>query len=69
VLVGEKTCPRSLWQSLAWLYAYLPGDERFYTLLLAAICWSIWTIRNKVTFEKYAIKSMILTFLYNQLKG
>jgi hypothetical protein len=55
--VGAKTCPGSLWQSLAWLYAYLPGDERFYTLLLAAIYWSIWTIRNKVTFEKYAVKS------------
>ena len=52
-----NTCPRNVWQSLVWFYKFLPNDRKFYTLLLAAIAWATWTIRNKVTFDNYKMRS------------
>ena len=40
-----------------WFYKFLPGDSKFYILMLAAITWAIWTIRNKITFENYRMRS------------
>ena len=47
--VGTNTCPRNIWQSFVWFRKFIPNKGEFYTLLLAALCWAIWTIRNKVT--------------------
>ena len=33
-----------------------PGGERFYTVVLAAMCWAIWNIRNRITFESKRLK-------------
>jgi hypothetical protein len=57
--LDASSCRRNLWQSLAWLYAYLPGDKKFYTLLTAAVFWSIWIMRNKITFNKHVLKSPV----------
>jgi hypothetical protein len=57
------SCPRNLWQSLAWFCAYLPNDMKYYTLLTIVICWSIWITRNKITFEGYKLKNpLVITF-------
>ena len=45
----SNLCPKSLWQSVAWFYAFLPGGERFFMVGVMAICCAIWNIRNKVT--------------------
>ena len=52
-----NTCPQNICQSLVWFYKFLPNNRKFYTLLLAAIAWSIWTIRDKITFENYRMRS------------
>ena len=38
----------------------LLGKKSFYTVLLAAVFWAIWTIRNKVRFDQYTIKSHVV---------
>jgi hypothetical protein len=39
--VDANSCPSNLWQCLAWLYAYIPGDRKFFALLPAAVFWVI----------------------------
>jgi hypothetical protein len=29
-------------------------------LILDVVCWSIWTIRNKITFEKFILRSHVV---------
>jgi hypothetical protein len=36
-----------------WFYSFLPGGEKFYMVRMAAVCWAIWILRNKMMFEKY----------------
>jgi hypothetical protein len=36
-----SSCPRNLWQRLAWFYAFLSGDGKFYMLVTVTLCWSI----------------------------
>ena len=55
--LGTNSCPRNVWQSLVWFFKFLPNDKQFYSLLLAALVWAVWTIRNKITFDKYKMKS------------
>jgi hypothetical protein len=60
-ILGTSLCPSSLWQSVAWFYRFYPRGRRFHMLLLAAICWGIWNIRNKITFEKAIVRSPLVT--------
>ena len=55
--VGASCAPRSIWQSLAWMYNLLPGGKKFYMMIIAAVCWGIWCLRNKTTFDKYNARS------------
>src|SRR3954470_9674500 len=48
---GTDLCPTNSWQFFSWCYIFIPDGERFYTMGLAAICWSIWSYRNRATFE------------------
>jgi hypothetical protein len=35
-----------------------------HTLITAALCWAIWTTRNKVTFDEYILKTpVVIVFL------
>jgi hypothetical protein len=56
-VLGTDRCPASLWQAVFWFHAFLPGGKRFYMLGIAAVCWAIWTIRNKTTFDSYNMRS------------
>jgi hypothetical protein len=58
-LFGTNTCPNSLWQAIFWFYAFLPGGSEMYMVGIAVVCWAIWTIRKKVTFDGYTLKSPI----------
>jgi hypothetical protein len=42
---------------LAWFYSFLPGCDDLYMVGIAAICWTIWKTKNKVTFDKYKIRT------------
>lgn len=55
--IGTEFCPKNYWQYYAWCYKFLPGDEIFYTVGLAAVIWVIWLARNRATFEFNMIKS------------
>jgi hypothetical protein len=55
--LGTSRCPGSLWQAICWFYKFLPGGEGMYMVGLAAMCWSIWTLRNKVTFDGHIVRN------------
>jgi hypothetical protein len=42
---------------MAWFHSYAPGFEKFYVVIIAAVCWVIWNVRNKITFEKHVLRS------------
>jgi hypothetical protein len=42
---------------MAWFHSFSPGIEKLYVVIIAAICWAIGNIRNKVTFEKHILRS------------
>jgi hypothetical protein len=48
--------PISFWKAMAWFHSYMPGLEKFHMVILASICWSIWNIRNRVTFDNFHLK-------------
>jgi hypothetical protein len=54
---GARCYPRNLWQAFVWFHSFLPGGEHFDMIVIAAACWGIWTLRNKVTFEKYTFQN------------
>lgn len=58
-VMGAECIPTNLWQSLSWFYAFLPGGYKFYMIGIAAICWGIWTVRNKVTFDAHVVRSPV----------
>jgi hypothetical protein len=60
-ILGTNLCPSSHWQSLAWFYKFYPKGKKFHMVLLAAICWGIWNIRNKITFDKVMVRSPLVT--------
>jgi hypothetical protein len=47
-------------QSFDWFYTYLLGDKKFYTFLTADVCWAIWIIHNKITFEGYKMNNVVV---------
>jgi hypothetical protein len=57
VAIGARCVPKSFWQAMAWFHSFIPCMERFYVVLIAAICWVTWSVRNKVTFEKHILRS------------
>ena len=50
-MLGTDCCPNSVWQYYAWMYRFLPGLDKIYTVGLAAICWAIWLALNHATFK------------------
>jgi hypothetical protein len=59
-ILGTNLCPSSLWQSIAWFFRFYPKGKIFHMILLAAICWDIWNVRNKITFEHVVVRSPIV---------
>jgi hypothetical protein len=55
--MGTNLVPNSFWQAMTWFHSFLPRDEKFFVVLIAAICWAIWNVRNKITFEKHVMRS------------
>ncbi|XBJ14101.1 hypothetical protein VPH35_006190 [Triticum aestivum] len=44
---------------LVWLHKFFPGGKKFYMMIIADICWGIWCLRNKVTFDKYVARTSL----------
>jgi hypothetical protein len=55
--LGARGVPKSFWQAMTWLYSYAPRMEKFYVVLIAAIFWAIWNVKNMVTFEEQILRS------------
>jgi hypothetical protein len=55
--MGASCAPTNFWQAMAWFHRFCPGFERFFMILIAATCWAIWTVRNKVTFDDHMLRS------------
>ncbi|XBI06126.1 hypothetical protein VPH35_134178 [Triticum aestivum] len=56
-VLGTDCCPNTIWQYYVWMYSFLPGLDKIYTVGLAAICCAIWLARNRATFELKWINS------------
>ena len=54
---GAGHRPTSFEQFWQWVATLLPNRKQFHIIGLAAICWAIWTTRNKCCFEKKSIRS------------
>jgi hypothetical protein len=35
-------------------------DKKFYTFLTADVCWAVWIIHNKITFEGYKMNNLVV---------
>jgi hypothetical protein len=49
--VGASNIPRSFSQCWTWCECWIPNGKQYYMTGVAAICWSIWKMRNQVCFE------------------
>jgi hypothetical protein len=55
----------SFWQAIAWFHAYLPNNDKFHIVIVASVCWAIWNVRNRITFDKYILKSPSVIIFYS----
>jgi hypothetical protein len=61
--LGTDLVPGSFWQAMTWFHMHLPQCDKFHVVILSSICWAIWNVRNRVTFDKYNLKSSsVITF-------
>jgi hypothetical protein len=56
--LGTDCVPQSFWQAVTWFHVFMPKREKFHIVILATVCWAIWNTRNKVTFDKFVLKSL-----------
>jgi hypothetical protein len=50
---------------MAWFHAYLANHEKFHVVILVFVCWPIWNMRNRITFDKYILKSPSVISFYS----
>ena len=55
--VGTDCRPCSFDQFWLWAKQFFPLSENFLYVGLAAICWAIWRMRNKIHFDKKVVRS------------
>jgi hypothetical protein len=55
--MGASDIPNYINQCWTRCEKWLPGGEKFHTLGIVAICWSIWKARNKLCFEGKMVKT------------
>jgi len=56
-VVGADCRPCSLDQFWVWTKQFLPRGGKFWYEGLAAICWALWRMRNKIHFEQKIVRS------------
>jgi hypothetical protein len=49
--LGATDIPTSFNQSWKWCETWIPNGKQFHVVGIAAICWSVWKMRNKICFE------------------
>jgi hypothetical protein len=57
-LLGTSRCPRNCGKRQRGFMPFCLEEKKF-MVGLAAVCWSIWTIRNKITFEEHVLRSPV----------
>jgi hypothetical protein len=62
--IGVVTRPRNFSQFFWWFPRHIPASRNVQILGVAAICWTIWKLRNRACFEGKLIKSPIELILY-----
>lgn len=60
--LGCITKPRTMIEFITWADTNLPGDEQLHCIGLAALCWSIWTTRNSITFNSFKLSDPVIIF-------
>jgi hypothetical protein len=49
--IGATNIPTSFNQSWKWCERWIPSGKQFYVFGIAAVCWSIWKMRNRICFD------------------
>jgi len=49
--LGANNIPTLFEQSWKWCERWIPAGKQFYAVGIAAVCWSIWKMRNKIYFD------------------
>jgi hypothetical protein len=62
--IGAVTRPGNFSQFFWWFPRHIPASRNVQILGVAAICWTIWKLRNRACFEGKLIKSPIELILY-----
>ena len=56
-IVGTDRCPKNLWQAVVWFYSFFPKMRDLAIVGIASVCWALWKIRNKVTFDDHRMRT------------
>ena len=56
-MAGTNRCPKNLWQAVVWFYTFFPGMRSLAIVGIAAICWALWKMRNKVMFDDHRMRT------------
>jgi hypothetical protein len=49
---GANNITSSFHQSWNWCEKWIPNGKQFHAMGIAAVCWAIWKMRNKICFER-----------------
>jgi hypothetical protein len=49
--LGANDIPSSFQYSWNWCEKWIPNGKQFFAVGIAAVCWAIWKMRNKICFE------------------
>jgi hypothetical protein len=56
---GASNIPSSFQQSWNWCEKWIPNGKQFHAVGIAAVCWAIWKMRNKICFEGKKLRNPI----------
>lgn len=57
LVIGADCRPENMEQYFVWVQHFLPTGGACYMAGLAAVIWAIWTMRNRVVFDKKQVRS------------
>lgn len=64
---GANNIPSSFEQSWAWCETWIPHGKKFHVVGIAAVCWAIWKMRNKICFDGKRLHNPLETYVIHVL--
>ena len=64
ITLGAHNRPLNFSQYFAWVARLLPKRTNLHVVLVAALCWALWKLRNRACFECKLIKNPVEIICY-----